>query len=88
MMERLQSVGISSTPIIGNLNKTGESYMEIDHVWLLVNVHGFEIAFDHGVCYLDPQHREGFLISKQELLVFVEQDSNPNMPIMVNPVRH
>ncbi len=84
MMERLSTLGIRSTPILGNLKKNGESYQESDHIWLLVNIAGLRIAFDWGEPRFDAQHYEGFAVTPQQLLAFVQQDrvsqSNPVSP--------
>ena len=74
MIERLQSMGITSVPVLGNLNKSGEAYLDSDHVWVMADIAGRQIAFDKGVFYLDRQHYEGFKISDQMLLDFVVQD--------------
>ena len=74
MMERLKAIGISSTPILGSLKKNGESYLESDHIWLLVNIAGLRIAFDWGKPHFDAQHYEGFAVTHQQLLAFVQQD--------------
>lgn len=81
MMERLSTLGIKSTPILGNLKKNGESYQESDHVWLLANIAGLRIAFDWGEPRFDAQYYEGFAVTLQQLLAFVQEDrvsqSNP-----------
>jgi hypothetical protein len=77
MMERFQSIGITSNPVLGNLKMNGEKYAESDHVWLMADIAGCQIAFDRGAFYPDRQHYEGFLISKQQLLDFVAQDLDP-----------
>ncbi len=74
MMERLNAIGIKSTPILGSLKKNGESYQESDHIWLLVNIAGLRIAFDWGKPHFDAQHYEGFAVTHQQLLAFVQQD--------------
>lgn len=84
MMERLSAIGISSTPVLGNLKKNGESYLESDHIWLLVNIAGLRIAFDWGKPRFGAQYYEGFTVTHQQLLAFVQQDkvsqSNPVNP--------
>ncbi|MDP3879864.1 MAG: hypothetical protein Q8Q07_06130 [Dehalococcoidales bacterium] len=82
MMERLSSLGIRSTPILGNLKMTGESYQETDHIWLLVEIAGLRIPFDWGQPHFDRQHYEGFTQTYQQLLAFVEQDKiSPSIPV-------
>ncbi|MBI2852464.1 MAG: hypothetical protein HYX84_05135 [Chloroflexi bacterium] len=74
MWRRLNSIGIKSTPILGNLKTTGEAYLDTDHIWLLVNVAGGHIAMDWGRIYFDRQHYEGYLTNHDQLLAFVAQD--------------
>ena len=74
MYDRLSNLGIQVTPFVGNLLTTGEKYSEIDHIWILVEIGGMTIAFDWGTPRLDKQHYEGYPISYQELVEFVEQD--------------
>jgi hypothetical protein len=74
MYRHFQSLGIESTPIIGNLKMNGEAYMESNHVWLLVKSGDKEIAYDWGTPRFDHQHYEGYAISLDYLLCAVEQD--------------
>jgi hypothetical protein len=74
MYRHFQSLGIESTPIIGNLKMDGEAYMESNHVWLLVKSGDREIAYDWGTPRFDRQHYEGYKISLDFLLSAVEQD--------------
>ena len=74
MMERLSTLGIKSTPILGSLKKNGESYQESDHIWLLADIAGLRIAFDWGEPRFGAQHYEGFAVTPQQLLIFVQQD--------------
>jgi hypothetical protein len=74
--ERLENAGISATAILGDLKKSGETYSDSNHVWVLVNIAGKSFALDWGAIYLDSQHREGYPISRQQLLEFVAQDMN------------
>jgi hypothetical protein len=69
-----QSLGIKATPIIGNLKMDGETYMESNHVWLLANYGGREIAYDWGTPRFDRQHYEGYSVSLDFLLSAVAQD--------------
>jgi hypothetical protein len=69
-----QKLGIESTPIVGNLDMTGEAYMESNHVWLLVKSSDKEIAYDWGTPCFDRQHYEGYAISLDYLLYAVNQD--------------
>jgi hypothetical protein len=74
MYRHFQSLGIESTPIIGNLKMDGEAYMESNHVWLLVKSGDREIAYDWGTPRFDRQHYEGYKISLDFLLSAVAQD--------------
>jgi hypothetical protein len=74
MYREFERAGIESTPIIGNLNMSGEAYMECNHVWLLVKSGDKEIAYDWGTPRFDRQHYEGYTISLDYLLYAVNQD--------------
>lgn len=74
MMERLSALGVRSTPVLGNLKTSGESYLESDHVWLLVDIAGLRIAFDWGQPRVGSQYYEGFVVTYEQLLAFVQQD--------------
>ncbi len=74
MAQRLSSLGISATPILGNLKTEGETYSDSDHVWVKANVLGLGIPLDWGELQLDPQHFEGHRITRWQLLRFVEKD--------------
>ncbi len=74
MLDRFSDLGIKATPIVGDLQTTGEKYQEITHVWLLVEIGGIDIAFDWGTPCLDNQHYEGYPITYDQLVEFVKQD--------------
>ena len=74
MYQHFQSLGIESTPIVGNLKMAGETYMQSNHVWLLVKFGNSEIAYDWGTPRFDRQHYEGYIISLDTLLSAVAQD--------------
>ena len=74
MAKRFNSIGIKTTPLLGNLKVDGESYSESDHVWVLASVAGLHIAFDWGIPYFDKQHYEGYTLTSDQLLFFVNQD--------------
>jgi hypothetical protein len=78
MYRHFQSLGITATPIIGNLGMDGEKYMECNHVWLLVKTGNLEIAYDWGTPRFDRQHYEGYNISLDYLLYAVKQDMKGN----------
>jgi hypothetical protein len=87
MMERLQYVGITATPVLGNLKITGEQYLETDHVWVVIEIAGRWLALDRGVFSFARQHYEGFPISRQQLLEFVAQDLDRTGRMAGNPAR-
>ena len=74
MYRYFQQMGIESTPIIGNLNSTGEEFMESDHVWLMVKSGDNTIAYDWGEPRFDSQHYEGYAVDLDALLHAVEED--------------
>jgi len=74
MYREFERIGIKATPIVGNLDKSGEAYMESNHVWLLVKSGDKEIAYDWGTPRFDRQHYEGYTITIDYLLHAVEQD--------------
>ena len=74
MYRHFQSLGIESTPIVGNLDMNGEQYMESNHVWLLVDSGYRKIAYDWGTPHFDSQHYEGYTISLDYLLYAVAAD--------------
>lgn len=72
--DRLSKWRVNSTIMLGNLKKTGESYAESNHVWLLVSLGPLTVPLDWGKLYFGKQYYEGYLISYEKLLFFVEQD--------------
>jgi hypothetical protein len=76
MYRHFQSLGIESTPIVGNLNIEGEEYENSNHVWLLVKSGDKQIAYDWGQPRFDRQHYEGYTISLDYLLYAVAEDMN------------
>ncbi len=74
MYRHFESLGIESTPIVGNLDMDGEEYMESNHVWLLVAAGDRKIAYDWGIPRFDHQHYEGYPITLDYLIYAVEED--------------
>jgi hypothetical protein len=74
MYRHFQSLGIESTPIVGNLDLTSEVFEQSNHVWLLVKSGDKEIAYDWGIPRFDHQHYEGYSISLDYLLCAVAED--------------
>jgi hypothetical protein len=86
MYRHFEELGIESTPVVGNLELTGKTYLQCNHVWLLVGSGPNKIAYDWGTPRLDRQHYEGFKINLDYLLYVVQQDAkNPDLlPIAEN----
>lgn len=74
MLDRLENLGISATPMLGKLTATGETYLESDHVWVLAKIGPFRIPFDWGKMRSGKQYYEGYPINREQLLTFVAQD--------------
>lgn len=74
MYRHFHRLGIESTPIVGNLDLTGEEFAQSNHVWLLVKSGDKEIAYDWGIPRFDRQHYEGYSISLDYLLGAVAED--------------
>lgn len=74
MYDHFKSLGIEVRAIIGNLEVSGEEYMESNHVWLLVTSGDKEIAYDWGVPRFDKQHYEGYEITYEKLMIAVADD--------------
>lgn len=66
--------GLECYPIVGNLEKTGESFEECDHIWLIVLFGEKKVAYDWGVPQFDLQHYEGWRVNEELLLKAVEHD--------------
>jgi hypothetical protein len=75
MYRHFENLGIASTPVVGNLELTGEEYLQCNHVWLLVGSGPNKIAYDWGTPRFDRQHYEGFKIDLDYLLYVVQQDT-------------
>jgi hypothetical protein len=74
MYRHFEQLGIESTPVVGNLEMTGETYIQSNHVWLLVKSGDKLIAYDWGKPRFDKQHFEGYKIELDYLLYVVQQD--------------
>jgi hypothetical protein len=80
MYQYFERLGFDCMPVVGNLDMSGESYMESNHVWLLVNTGGKLIAYDWGKPRYDKQHYEGYKITLDYLIYAVWQDQrNPDL---------
>lgn len=80
MLDRLTTLGIQAVPMVGNLDMTGEAYLELNHVWIVAEIAGIRLAFDLGAPRLDWQHYEGYPITRAKLLEFVANDFQRNRP--------
>ena len=74
MLDRLTALGIKATAIVGDLEKTGETYNELTHVWIIAEIAGVRLALDWGTPQLGRQHYEGYPITRAKLVEFVEFD--------------
>lgn len=80
MYLHFEKLGIRSVPIVGNLETNNETYSQSNHVWLLVSLGGWQIAYDWGTPRFDKQHYEGYKISLDYLIYVVRQDfKNPDL---------
>ena len=76
MYNRLSKLNIKAAPFVGDLTVIGEKYNDITHIWLLVNIAGIRIPFDWGSYWFDKQHYEGYPVTYDDLLMFVNQDKS------------
>ena len=76
MYQHFQRSGFEVTPILGNLDLTGEIHMECNHVWLLVKFGGKNIAYDWGKPQFDKQYYEGYAVDLDYLLCVTADDIN------------
>jgi hypothetical protein len=76
MYDKLSRFPIKVTPVVGDLNTTGEKYEDITHIWLMVDIAGLKIPLDWGSLLIDRQHYEGYTVDYAQLVAFVEQDKN------------
>lgn len=74
MYHHFTELGVKATPVLGNLEMTGESYYDCDHVWLMVETGGYRIAYDWGLPCFDRQHYEGYSVDLDYLLYAVNTD--------------
>jgi hypothetical protein len=84
MYRHFRSLGIAARPIIGNLDRDGEAFSESNHVWLLVNILGRDIAYDWGRPRFDAQHYEGYGITLDDLLTAVAADDTGGATLLAS----
>ena len=64
--------------VTGNLDMTGETFNQCDHVWVGVidptGGGGGFYEYDWGMVFTDEQHREGYVISYKDLLLAAWED--------------
>lgn len=74
-LDKLAGIGVKATPVLGNLKMTGETYSQTDHTWVVVELpFGRELAIDWGEFKIDGQHYEGYRLSREKLVYFVQKD--------------
>jgi hypothetical protein len=76
MYEKLERLHVPVTAFVGDLTASGEKFRDINHIWLMVNIAGIKLPLDGGSLLLDAQHFEGYPVSYDQLLAFVEQDKH------------
>lgn len=74
LYDHFTSKGHQVQAIAGNVDMSGESFEEIDHMWLLVKFGDTWVAYDWGEPRFDDQHYEGYYISYEVLCLVVEAD--------------
>ena len=72
--DRLTEWGLKPTIMLGDLKRTSESYMESDHVWLLVSLGPLNLPLDWGKLQFGRQYYEGYPVGNDKLEVFIRQD--------------
>jgi hypothetical protein len=68
------NMGYEVKIIAGNLDLVGESFLQCNHVWVVVISGGDDYAYDWGHYYTDAQHYEGYVITETELVSAVLED--------------
>ena len=75
MYEYFTSLNYKVRIVEGNLDMTGETSNQCDHVWAWVtDTAGGEIAYDWGRVFTDEQHNWGYEISYKDLLLVAARD--------------
>ena len=74
MYRHFTELGLECTIMAGNLEETGESREEVNHVWLLVKCGSGWRAYDWGFPYNDRQHFEGYPIKYETLMKLTVAD--------------
>lgn len=76
MYHHFTELGVEVQPIVGNLDMTGESWQQTNHVWLMVKFGDNWVPYDWGYPCFDDQHYEGYGVSYEQLLEAVEKDND------------
>ena len=80
LYKHFKQIGIPAIPIVGNLDLSGETFIQCNHVWLLVKINNQSVAYDWGQPRFDLQHFEGFEIDSDYLDYAVQTDKeNPDI---------
>jgi hypothetical protein len=76
MYEYFTSLGYKVRIVTGNLDMTGETFAQCNHVWVWVTTPtGGEIAYDWGKAFTDEQHlAASYVISYKDLLLAAWED--------------
>lgn len=75
MYRHFTNMGFAATPVMGNLNATGERPEDSNHAWLIVNIYGKDIAYDWGHPCFDHQHYEVYPMSLENLRMQISMDN-------------
>jgi len=68
------NLGYEVAIVAGNLDLTDETWEECNHAWVWVSSHGHDYPYDWGRYCPDKQHREGYIITYDELLAEAIKD--------------
>jgi len=69
-----RNLGYEVAIVAGNLDLTDETWEECNHAWVWVRLHGHDYPYDFGRYCPDKQHREGYIITYDELLAEAIKD--------------
>lgn len=69
--------GYEVYPFSGNLKLNNETFMQSDHIWVMVKFSDDWIAYDWGKPYFDQQHYEGYKVPIEILLIGIANKIPP-----------